>query len=57
MRSFWLGLGILTFTYRADIFLFIGVILSWFYMTKLLYKSKIIIPLSWFIVIVTLYLN
>lgn len=57
MRSFWLGLGLLTFTYRADIFLYLAVIIAWFYMTKLLYKTRIIVPLSWTLVIVILYLN
>lgn len=57
MRSFWLGLGLLAFTYRADLILFLTVILAWFYMTKLLHKTKIIVPLSWSIVIIALYLN
>lgn len=57
MRSFWLGLGLLTFTYRADILLYLTVILAWFFMTKMLYKTKIIVPLSWTLVIVILYLN
>ncbi len=57
MRSFWLGLGLLAFTYRADLFLYLAVILAWFYMTKLLHKTKIIVPLSWSIVIIVLYLN
>lgn len=57
MRSCLLGIGILTFTYRADIFLYSSVILLWFIMTKLLYKTRIIVPLSWAIVIIVLYLN
>jgi hypothetical protein len=57
MTSFWLGLGLLLFTYRADIFLYLAVIFLWFFMTKLLHKSKIIVPLAWTLVIVILYLN
>lgn len=57
LRSFWLGLGLLTFTYRADIFLYLAVVLAWFFMTKALYKTRIIVPLSWSLVIVVLYLN
>lgn len=57
MRSFWLGLGLLAFTYRADLFLYLTVIVVWFCITKALYRTKIIVPLSWTIVIVVLYLN
>ncbi len=57
IRSFWLGLGLLTFTYRADIFLYLTVAFLWYGMTKLLYKTKIITPLAWTIVITFLYLN
>lgn len=57
MRSFWLGLGLLSFTYRADIILFLSLIIAWFFMTKLLYKTRIIVPLAWTLVIVILYLN
>jgi hypothetical protein len=57
MTSFWLGLGLLIFTYRADIFLYMTVILIWYLMTKWLYKTRIIIPLSWLLVLLILYLN
>jgi len=57
MTSFWLGLGLLTFTYRADIFLYLTVILLWYGMTKYLYKTRIVVPLAWALVIVILYLN
>jgi len=57
MKSYWLGLGLLLFTYRGDIFLFLTVVLFWYYMTKLLYKTKIITPLVWTIVILSLYFN
>lgn len=57
LRSFWLGFTILIFTYRADIFLFLFLILLWFFYTKALYKYSIIVPLSWIIVILVLYLN
>ena len=57
LTSFWLGLGILCFTYRADVFLFLGVALTWYFFTKLMYRRIIVIPLSWVIVIASLYLN
>ena len=57
LRSFWLGLGLLTFTYRADIFLYLALVLLWYLMTRALYKTRVIVPLSWTLVIVILYLN
>ena len=57
LTSFWLGLGMLVFSYRGDIFLYLTLIMLWYWMTKLLYKNKIIIPLSWAIMIAILYLN
>lgn len=57
LTSCWLGLAILAFSFRADLILFLGVATGWYFMTKALYRSKLVVPLSWTIVITVLYLN
>lgn len=57
LRSPWLGFTLMCYCFRADLILYLSLILGWFFMTNMLIGTKVLIPLSWIIVIVVLYLN
>lgn len=57
MNSYWLGMMILVYAYRADFIFYFGLVSIWYYLTKIYRKSKYVLYGAWITVLLILFLN